>query len=82
MHAESLQSCLTFCDPVDLSLPVPSVHGILRQYWSEKKKKKRILEWVVMLSPRVSSRPKMEAASPATPALEADSLLLTHCGSQ
>ena len=80
MHAESLQSCLTFCNPMDLSLPVPSVHGILSKYWGEKNK--RILEWVVMLSARVSSSPKMEAAPPATPALEADSLLLTHCGSQ
>ena len=32
----------------------------------------RILEWVSMLSSRISSRPRMEAASPGTPALEAD----------
>ena len=33
--AKSLQSCLTFCDPMDCSLPGSSVHGILRQeYWN------------------------------------------------
>ena len=29
MHAESLQSCPTLCDPMDCSPPGPSVHGIL-----------------------------------------------------
>ena len=29
MHAKSLQSCLTLCDPMDCSLPGSSVHGIL-----------------------------------------------------
>ena len=33
--AESLQSCLTLCDPMNHSLPGSSVHGIPRQeYWS------------------------------------------------
>ena len=36
-YAKSLQSCLTLCDPVDCSLPVFSVQGILQA---------RILEWV------------------------------------
>ena len=27
MHAKLPQSCLTFCDPVDSSLPGRSVHG-------------------------------------------------------
>ena len=27
MHAKSLQSCPTLCDPVDCSLPGSSVHG-------------------------------------------------------
>ena len=27
MHAESLQSCLTLCDPVDCNLPGSSLHG-------------------------------------------------------
>ena len=30
MHAKSLQSCLTLCDPMDCSLPDSSVHGILQ----------------------------------------------------
>ena len=37
--AESLQSCLTLCDPMDCSLLVSSVHGILQA---------RILEWVAI----------------------------------
>ena len=27
MHAQSLQSCLTLCDPMDCSLPDSSLHG-------------------------------------------------------
>ena len=34
--AESLQSCLTLCDPVEGSLPGSSVHGIFHA---------RVLEW-------------------------------------
>ena len=35
MHAKSLQSCLTLCDPMDHSLPGSSAHGILQaRYWS------------------------------------------------
>ena len=41
--------CLTLCDPMDWSLPGSSVHGILQA---------RILEWVVMLFSRGSSRPR------------------------
>ena len=29
VHAKSLQSCLTFYDPMDYSPPGPSIHGIL-----------------------------------------------------
>ena len=29
VHAKSLHSCLTLCDPIDHSLPGSSVHGIL-----------------------------------------------------
>ena len=39
MHAKLLQSCPTLCDPMDCSLPVYSVHGILQA---------GILKWVVM----------------------------------
>ena len=44
--AQSLQSCLTLCDPVDCSPPASSVHGILQA---------RILEWVAVPSSRGSS---------------------------
>ena len=44
-----LQSCLTFCDPMDHSLPDSSVHEILQA---------RILEWVTMPSSRGSSWPR------------------------
>ena len=39
MHAQSLQSCLTVCEPMDCGPPGPSVHGILQA---------RILEWVAI----------------------------------
>ena len=45
--AQSLQSCLTLCDPMDYSPPGSSVHGILQT---------RIPEWVVISSSRGSSR--------------------------
>ena len=43
MNAKLLQSCPTLCDPMDCSLPVSSVLGILQA---------RILEWVAMPSSR------------------------------
>ena len=46
-HAQSLQSCLTLCDPVDCSPAGSSVHGILLA---------RILEWAAMPSSRGSSQ--------------------------
>ena len=49
VHAKSLQSCLTLCDPMDCSPPGSSVHGILQT---------RILEWVAMPSSRGSSQPR------------------------
>ena len=48
MRAKSLQSCPTLCNPMDCSPPGSSVQGILQA---------RILEWVSMLSSRVSSQP-------------------------
>ena len=48
-HAQSLQQCLTLCDPVDYSLPGSSVHGILQA---------RILEWVALPSSRGSFWPR------------------------
>ena len=47
--AKSLQSCLTFFDPMDCRPPVSSVHGILQA---------RILEWVAMSSCKGSSWPR------------------------
>ena len=47
--AQSLQSCLTLCDPVDCSPLGSSVLGILQA---------RVLQWVAMLSSRGSSRPR------------------------
>ena len=49
MHAQSLQLCLTLCDPMDCSPPDSSVHGILQT---------RILEWVAVPSSRGSSQPR------------------------
>ena len=48
LPSKSLQSCPTLCDPMDCG-PPGSVHGILQA---------RILEWVVILSSRGSSRPR------------------------
>ena len=41
IHARSLQSCPTLCDPMDYSLPGSSIRGILQA---------RILEWVAVPS--------------------------------
>ena len=49
MHAESLQLCLSLCDPVDYDLPGSSVHGSLQA---------RILAWVAIPSSRGSSQPR------------------------
>ena len=46
VHAKSLQSCLTLCDPMDCSPSSSPVHEILQ---------KRILEWVAISSSRASS---------------------------
>ena len=46
--AESLQSCLTFCDPMDCCPPDSSDHGIFQA---------RILEWVAISFSRRSSQP-------------------------
>ena len=55
-----LQSCLTFCDPMDCSPPGSSVHGILQA---------RILEWVAISFSRGSSQPRIKPASLMSPAL-------------
>ena len=61
MHAQSLQSCLTLCNPMDCSPPGFSVHEILQA---------RTLDWVAVLSSR-GSDPEIEPECQ----LQVDSLL-------
>ena len=49
VHAKSLQSCPSLCDPMGYSPISSSVHGILQA---------KILEWVAISSSRGSSRPR------------------------
>ena len=70
VHAKSLQSCPTLCDPMDYSLPGSSV-WILQG---------RILEWVAMPSSMGSSDPGIEFVLPVASALQAASLPMTHEG--
>ena len=56
------QSCPTFCDPMDCSLPGSSIHGIFQA---------RIQEWIAISFSRASSRPK---DGPLSHALQGDSL--------
>ena len=69
------QSCPAFCDPVDCGPPGSSVHGVLQA---------RILEWVAIPSPGELPNPEIKLASPVSPespALQVDSLSLSHWGS-
>ena len=59
------RQCPTPCHPMDCSPPGSSFHWILQA---------RILEWVAMPSSRESSNPGIEPESPASPALQVDSL--------
>ena len=70
MHAKSPQSCPTLCDPMGCSPPDSSVHGVLqaRKHWSG-------LPW---LPPGYLPSPGIK---PMFPALQADSLPLSHQGS-
>ena len=56
---------LTLCDLMDYSLPGSLVHGILQA---------RMLEWLPCPLPGDLSYPGTELASPASPALQVDSL--------
>ena len=64
-----MQSRPTLCEPMDCSPPGSSVHGILQA---------RRLEWVAIPSPGDLPDPGIE---PGFPALQADSLPLSHQGS-
>ena len=50
VHANSIQSCLTVCDPMDCSPPGSSVRRILQE---------GILEWVTMPFSRGFFRPRV-----------------------
>ena len=72
LRAKTFQSCLTLCSPKNCSPPGSSVQGILQA---------RILEWVAFPPPGDLPDPGIKPASPLAPALQADSLLLSHWGS-
>ena len=61
-ECEVTQWCLTFCNPMDCSLPGSSVHGIFQA---------RVLEWVAISFSRDLPDPGME---PRSPTLQADTL--------
>ena len=70
MSVNSLQLCPTLCNPMDYSPPGSSVHGILQA---------RIL---LSCSPAGDlPDPGIEPTSPVAPALQVDSLPLSHWGS-
>ena len=61
MHAKSLQSCLTLCDPMDCSPLSSSVHSILQA---------RILQWVAISSSKgIFPTPGLNPSISASPAL-------------
>ena len=62
-------SCLTLCDPLDCSPRGSSVHGIFQA---------RILKWVEYWN-SLGNLPNTRI-KPASPALQVDSLLLSHWG--
>ena len=68
-ESEVTQSCPTLYNPMDCSPPGSSIHGIHQA---------RVVEWVVISFSRRSSNPGIE---PTSPALQADSLPLSHQGS-
>ena len=71
MELGCAQSRLTLGEPMDCSLPGSTIHGILQG---------RILEWVAMPSSRDLPYPGTELPSLECPALQVDSLLLSHWG--
>ena len=72
MHAQSLQLCLTLCNPMDYSPAGSSVHGNLHG---------RMLQWVALPSCMDLPDTVIKHVPPVTPALQADSLPLSHQGS-
>ena len=71
MHAQPLQSYLTLCSPLDCSSPGSSVHRILQtRLWSR----------LPSPPPGDLPHPGIEPMSPESPALQSDSLPLSHWG--
>ena len=72
MHAKSLQSCPTLCSLVGCSLPAPLSMGLSGQEYRSG-----------LLSPPPGNLPDLgiELVSPMAPALQVDSLPLSHQGS-
>ena len=69
VRAQSLQLCLTLCDPMDCSLPRPPFLGLSRQeYWSG------------LPCPPLGDLPN-PGIEPVAPVFQVDSLLLNHLGS-
>ena len=60
---------MSLCNPTDYSPPGSSVHGILQT---------KTLDWIAMPFSRDLPDPGIEPASPVSPALQADSLLLNY----
>ena len=60
MHAKTVPSCPTLCDPVDCSPPGSPVHGVLQA---------RMLEWVALPPSRGLPNPEIEPMSLTSPAL-------------
>ena len=71
MCTNTLQPSPILYDPMDYGLPDSFVHGILQA---------RTLEWVATPFSRGSSQSRIEPSSPAVPALQVDSLPLSHWG--
>ena len=71
MHAKSLQSCKTLCDPMDCSPPSSSVHGIHQA---------RILEWVAVPFSGDFPNPQIKFASLKPPALADEFFVMEPSG--
>ena len=69
MCTKSLQSCLTFCNPMDHSPPGSSVYGIYQA---------RILEWAAISFSRESSRHRIELRPLMFPALPGGFFITKH----
>ena len=70
-HAQLLQSCLTLSNPMDCSLQAPQSMRISQQeYWSG----------FPCPPPEDLTNPGIEPPSPVSPALQVDSLLMSHRG--